>query len=70
MDDLRELTTYAAGMSAALRVLGPTPPDQVLAMLRGLRLSADEAVEVIAFGLTEGILAQDEAGWLVSGEAR
>ena len=60
-----DATTYARGMAGALRVLGPTPRASVLGMLRGLGLDDDGAVVVVAFGLAQGILAEDAAGMLV-----
>jgi hypothetical protein len=39
MQDERKLATYANGIAAALRVVGPTPRDSVLDMMRALHLT-------------------------------
>lgn len=58
--DERELATYANGVAAALRVIGPTPRADVLAMMRALHLTEVEVVEVVAYALDHGILDADE----------
>jgi hypothetical protein len=60
MDD-RDHATYAAGLAAALRVLGPTPRTHAIAMLRGLQLGEQEALAVLAFGLAHNLLVEDDA---------
>ncbi len=60
MLDEQDLTTYARGMAGALKAIGPTPRDQVAAMLRALQLTEDEAHAVVAHGLRHGILVETE----------
>ncbi|MFT3765280.1 MAG: response regulator [Minicystis sp.] len=57
--DPDEIVTYAKGIAAALRVIGPTPRDRVLAMLRGLDLDEGDAVVVLDYAVGQGILAAD-----------
>jgi hypothetical protein len=59
MLDERELATYAAGLAAALRVIGPTPRDRALEMLGRLRLGEADAAVVIAHGVLHGLLIED-----------
>ena len=67
--DERDLTTYARSIAAALHVMGPTPREQVIGMLCGLNLSANEASRVIAYGLAHGIL-EDSGGKIRGGSER
>jgi hypothetical protein len=57
--DEKELGTYAKGMAAALRVMGPKPRGEVLGMLRGLHLAEETAAAVIDLGLACGLLVED-----------
>ena len=59
MLDEKEQSTYAAGAAAALRVMGSTPRDDVLRMLRRLDLTEIDAAGVIAYGIAQGMLAED-----------
>ena len=59
MLDDKELSTYAAGAAAALRVMGTAPRGDVLKMLRGLQLTDTEAAAVISYGIARGLLAVD-----------
>jgi hypothetical protein len=54
-----DLATYAKGIAGALRVIGPTPREQVLGMLAALHLLPVEQVAVIDYALANGILAAD-----------
>jgi len=47
---------YATGVAAAIRVVGPRLRADALAWLRALRLSEEEAVAVIAYGVAERLL--------------
>jgi hypothetical protein len=58
MDD-KDRATYAEGLAAALRVLGPTPRTHVLGMLRGLQLGEQEALAVLSFALDYRLLLLD-----------
>lgn len=52
----REKATYGRSLAIALRVLGPTPRADALGMLRGLRLSDQDAAAVLAHAIEHGIL--------------
>jgi hypothetical protein len=56
------LADYAKGIAAALRMIGPTPREQVIAMLRGLRLSETDAHAVTSYALDHGLLEMDLDG--------
>jgi hypothetical protein len=58
MDD-KDLSTYARGIAGALRVIGPTPRDQVLGMLAALHLLPHEGQAVIEYAVANGILGVD-----------
>lgn len=60
MLDDSELTTFAKGMAAALRVLEPATHDQVAGMLCALGLTQEEARAVIAHGLARGIFVDGD----------
>jgi hypothetical protein len=51
-----DLATYAKGMAGALRVIGPTPRERVLAMLAALDLLPHEPPVVVEYALANGIL--------------
>jgi hypothetical protein len=57
-----ELWTYAHGITAALRVIGPVPREQALGMLRALQLSADDAEAALAYAIEGGIIAAGPKG--------
>jgi hypothetical protein len=67
MDD-SDISTYAQGAAAALRVIGPTARADVVGMLCGLHLTEEEASAVIAHGLARRILAEDDARLRALGE--
>jgi len=54
-----ESLTYARGVAAALRVIGPASRQQVHGMLRGLHLSPLDADEVIVLATAVGLLVED-----------
>ena len=55
-DDLR---SYATGMAAALRVMGPFRRGAVLGMIRGLGLAETDAEDVLTFALSNEIPVAD-----------
>jgi hypothetical protein len=59
MLDADALARHADALAAAVRMLGPTERSRVLGMLRALPLLADEAGEVVAYALANGILERD-----------
>ncbi len=59
--DHKDQATYAEGLAAALRVLGPTPRAHALGMLHGLQLGEQEALEVLAFAIACRLLMEDGA---------
>jgi hypothetical protein len=58
MDEV-ETDTYARGIAAALRIIGPTPRPKVLGMLYGLHLSEAEAENVITHALARRLLVRE-----------
>jgi hypothetical protein len=57
--DPDQIATHAEGIAAALRIIGPTPPDRVLGMLRALGLSEDAASGVLDYAVAHGLLVID-----------
>ena len=60
MLDERHLATYATGVAAALRVIGPTARTEVFGMMRSLDLADDEAAAAVSYALANGILVAED----------